>query len=90
VKIDPAREVLFGPMDWEEKWNLTPRNLIMNVLTHNTMRNARFTSRRGPDDATAILVFDADNVASWFIATWNGSPRTGYEICTARPMSLNA
>ncbi|KAJ7215221.1 hypothetical protein B0H12DRAFT_1079079 [Mycena haematopus] len=84
VRIDPAREVLLGPMDWEAKWNQTPRNLVLAVLGHATMRTARFTSRRGHDDVTAVIVFDAANVAEWFIGTWNGSPRTGFEQCTAR------
>ncbi|KAJ7870573.1 hypothetical protein B0H14DRAFT_3860914 [Mycena olivaceomarginata] len=35
------------------------------------MRKARFTSRRGPDDATAVLVFQEAAHASWFIDGWN-------------------
>ncbi|KAJ7430197.1 hypothetical protein B0H11DRAFT_2299693 [Mycena galericulata] len=35
------------------------------------MRNAPFTSRRGPDDATAVLVFQEAAHASWFIDAWN-------------------
>ncbi|KAJ7939881.1 hypothetical protein B0H13DRAFT_2299924 [Mycena leptocephala] len=35
------------------------------------MRNARFTSRRGPDDATAVFVFQEAAHASRFIDAWN-------------------
>ncbi|KAJ7929862.1 hypothetical protein B0H13DRAFT_2310251 [Mycena leptocephala] len=31
VKVDPAREVLFGPMNWGVKWNCTPHDLIVSV-----------------------------------------------------------
>jgi hypothetical protein len=48
------QEVLFGPMDWEKKWHIRPRNLIMSVIA--TMRSACFTSRKGLDDETAVLV----------------------------------
>jgi hypothetical protein len=83
--------VLFGPVDWEGKWNRTPYQLIHSILGANTMRNARFTSRRGPDDSTAVVVFDADahRDAAWFIAAWNASTRAGYECCAARPMTFN-
>ncbi|KAJ6532630.1 hypothetical protein B0H19DRAFT_1081663 [Mycena capillaripes] len=64
VRVDPVCEVIFGPMDWEGNWDRTLHNLIMSVSSHNTMRTTQFTSRRGSDDTTAILVFDADNVAS--------------------------
>ncbi|KAJ7092171.1 hypothetical protein C8R44DRAFT_990315 [Mycena epipterygia] len=54
-----------------------PRNLISNVLT-KTIRSVRYTSRRGSDDATAILIFDADTVAAtWFIHVWNNAARSG-------------
>ncbi|KAJ7846446.1 hypothetical protein B0H13DRAFT_1907780 [Mycena leptocephala] len=83
VAIDPACEVLFGPMDWEKKWHLSPCNLIMSVLA--SMRSTRFTSRKGLDDDTAILVFEAESVATWFIAAWNSATRVGYECCVAHP-----
>ncbi|KAJ7822331.1 hypothetical protein B0H14DRAFT_3875593 [Mycena olivaceomarginata] len=79
----PARELRLGPMDWEKKWHVTPRNLILSVLA--TMRSARFTSRKGPDDETAVLVFEAESVATWFTAAWNNNSRVGYECCVARP-----
>ncbi|KAJ7097337.1 hypothetical protein C8R44DRAFT_989056 [Mycena epipterygia] len=57
--------------------NHFPRNLISNVLT-KTMHGVCYTSRRGSDDATAILIFDADTVAAtWFIHTWNNAARPG-------------
>ncbi|KAF8172020.1 hypothetical protein K438DRAFT_1852098 [Mycena galopus ATCC 62051] len=89
VPPNPAREVLFGPMNWEKKWNRNPHNLIMNTLGPNTMRGVHFSSRRGADDDTVIVVFEAETVANWFVTTWNASSRLGYEICTARPQSLN-
>ncbi|KAJ7852203.1 hypothetical protein B0H14DRAFT_3866131 [Mycena olivaceomarginata] len=60
-----------GPMDWERNWNRTPLQLINNIIGQPTMRNARFTSRRGSDDATAVLVFQEAAHASWFIDAWN-------------------
>ncbi|KAJ7258045.1 hypothetical protein B0H12DRAFT_1070273 [Mycena haematopus] len=89
VRVDPAREVLFGPMNWEGKWNRNPLLVINNVISQNTMRAARFVSRRGADDSIAVLVFDADAHAAWFIGAWNASSRVGYEVCVARPMPLN-
>ncbi|KAF8211894.1 hypothetical protein K438DRAFT_1751497 [Mycena galopus ATCC 62051] len=89
VPPNPAREVLFGPMNWEKKWNRNPHNLIMNTLGPTTMRGVHFSSRRGADDDTVIVVFEAETVANWFVTTWNASSRLGYEICTARPQSLN-
>ncbi|KAJ6527613.1 hypothetical protein DFH09DRAFT_1371392 [Mycena vulgaris] len=88
VRIDPAREVLFGPMTWAGNCHFAPRNLIIHVLGANNIRAARFTSRKGPDDFTAVLVFEADAVASWFVTTWNDSPRAGYKVCLARPTPL--
>jgi hypothetical protein len=79
--------VLLGPLNWEGKFNRAPHNLIMSVLGHNVMRTARFSSRRGPDEYTVIVTFEADAHAAWFITTWNGTPRMGYEICTARAAS---
>ncbi|KAJ7036716.1 hypothetical protein C8F04DRAFT_1094184 [Mycena alexandri] len=32
VHIDPAREVLLGPMDWEKVHHKPPRQLILNVV----------------------------------------------------------
>lgn len=90
VRVDPACEVLFGPMDWEKNFHQTPRNLISNILGYNTIQSARFTSRKSSDESTVVLVFEASAIATWFIATWNGAPRPGYEICVARPMFLNA
>ncbi|KAJ6574595.1 hypothetical protein B0H19DRAFT_1124878 [Mycena capillaripes] len=75
--------VLFGPMDWDKKWHLAPRNLILSVIA--TMRSARITSRKGPDEETAVLVFEAESVATWFIEAWNTNSRVGYECCIARP-----
>ncbi|KAJ6449806.1 hypothetical protein DFH09DRAFT_1352534 [Mycena vulgaris] len=89
VKIDPTREVLLGPMTWQGNCHSAPRNLVTAVLGVNTMRSARFTSRKGPDDFTAVLVFEADTVASWFVTTWNEHVRAGYEVCVARAMPLN-
>ncbi|KAJ7900927.1 hypothetical protein B0H14DRAFT_2670341 [Mycena olivaceomarginata] len=87
VRVDPSREVLLGPLNWEGKFNRAPHNLIMSVLGHNVMRTARFSSRRGPDEYTVIVTFEADVHAAWFITTWNDTPRMGYEICTARAAS---
>ncbi|KAJ7719575.1 hypothetical protein B0H16DRAFT_1606138 [Mycena metata] len=86
VHVDSAREVLFGPLDWEGNHKNTPRNLILNVLSNVNMRNARFTSRKGGDEESAILTFDAPAVAEWFTTTWNSSSRVGYTVCVARPM----
>ncbi|KAJ6530505.1 hypothetical protein DFH09DRAFT_1184105 [Mycena vulgaris] len=83
VRIDPAREVLFGPMTWAGNCHFAPRNLVNHVLGANNIRAARFTSRKGPNDLTAVLVFGADAVASWFVTTWNDSPRPGYEGSSA-------
>jgi hypothetical protein len=68
-------------MDWEGQWNRNPLTLIDSVIGGDTIRAARFTSRKGPEDATAILVFDADAHASWFIGAWNTNARVGYECC---------
>ncbi|KAJ7167878.1 hypothetical protein C8R46DRAFT_1094389 [Mycena filopes] len=83
VHVPPTREVLFGPMNWENNHKNTPRQLILNVLANVNMRSARFSARKGDDDQTAVLTFDADAVAQWFIATWNASSRVGFEICIA-------
>ncbi|KAJ6607709.1 hypothetical protein B0H10DRAFT_2013990 [Mycena sp. CBHHK59/15] len=82
ARIDPAREVLFGPIDWEKNWNHSPRVLISSVPNLN-MKGARYTSRRGPDDTFVILVFEADTVADWFVKAWNENPRIAYELCFA-------
>ncbi|KAJ7803965.1 hypothetical protein B0H14DRAFT_3883785 [Mycena olivaceomarginata] len=60
-----------GPMDWEKNWKPHPFQLINNIIGQPTMRKARFTSRRGPDDATAVLVFQEAAHASWFIDAWS-------------------
>ncbi|KAJ7790714.1 hypothetical protein B0H14DRAFT_3501377 [Mycena olivaceomarginata] len=67
--------VLFWPMDWEGQWNRNPLTLIDRVIGGNAVRAARFTSRSGTEDATAILIFDADARASWFIGAWNAMPQ---------------
>ncbi|KAJ7756097.1 hypothetical protein DFH07DRAFT_1027791 [Mycena maculata] len=86
----PLLAVLLGPMDWRNNFHQAPRNLVTSVLGANMIRPAPFKSRKGPDDVTAVLVFEADTVAQWFITTWNDNPRISYEICVARPMPLNA
>ncbi|KAJ7247501.1 hypothetical protein C8J57DRAFT_1359127 [Mycena rebaudengoi] len=89
VPPNPAREAGLGPMDWQGDYGRAPRNLILAVLGKETMRTARFTSRKGADAQNVIVVFEADSVASWFIQAWNSNPRRGYECCFASPMPLN-
>ncbi|KAJ7081486.1 hypothetical protein C8R44DRAFT_905282 [Mycena epipterygia] len=88
VRPDPTREVQFGPMDWQRNFTQFPRNLISNVLT-TTMYRVRYTSRRGADDATAILVFEADTIATWFIHTWNNHARPGWNINGAFSLQMS-
>ncbi|KAJ7672025.1 hypothetical protein B0H17DRAFT_1208818 [Mycena rosella] len=78
-----------GPPPPDGLVHQAPRNLITTVIGVNTMHTARFSSRKGPDDDTAIIVFQAEAVAAWFVATWNANPRIGYEVCAARGRSLN-
>ncbi|KAJ7024677.1 hypothetical protein C8F04DRAFT_1301826 [Mycena alexandri] len=86
-RIDPAREVLFGPMSWSKEpkeLQQQPRSLINNVLGFPLMRPVRYNSRKGTDDATVVLSFESDEVAKWFVGTWNNNSRFGYEVCVAR------
>ncbi|KAJ7679952.1 hypothetical protein B0H17DRAFT_1206245 [Mycena rosella] len=53
---------------------------LLTISAHGlkpTMCTARFSSRKGPDDDTAIIAFQAEAVAAWFVATWNANPRIG-------------
>ncbi|KAJ7156752.1 hypothetical protein C8R46DRAFT_1294496 [Mycena filopes] len=86
-KSVPSREALFGPVTWgkdAKDIHQQPRQLVNSVLGFSLMRSVRYSSRRGPDDFTAILVFEADEVAQWFVTTWNNNPRLSYEIVVAR------
>ncbi|KAJ7758459.1 hypothetical protein DFH07DRAFT_958304 [Mycena maculata] len=85
VRVDPTREVLPRPMDWRNNFHQAPHNLVTSVLGANMIRLAPFKSCKGPDDVTAVLVFEADTVVQWFITTWNDNPRILYEICVTRP-----
>ncbi|KAJ7822997.1 hypothetical protein B0H14DRAFT_3470370 [Mycena olivaceomarginata] len=86
-RVDPAREVLFGPITWGRGLrdiHQQPRQPINNVLDFAMMRTVRYSSRKGADDFTAVLVFESDDVAKWFVTTWNTNPRVSYEVCVAR------
>ncbi|KAJ7159531.1 hypothetical protein C8R46DRAFT_1354241 [Mycena filopes] len=86
-KSVPSREALFGPVTWgkdAKDIHQQPRQLVNSVLGFSLMRSVRYSSRRGPDNFTAILVFEADEVAQWFVTTWNNNPRLSYEIVVAR------
>jgi hypothetical protein len=74
-------------MAWAGNFHAAPRNLINSVLGMPAMRSVRLTSRRGDDDNHAILMFDAESVAMWFINTWNDNPRIQYECCVASPLN---
>ncbi|KAJ7279386.1 hypothetical protein C8J57DRAFT_1570045 [Mycena rebaudengoi] len=87
VRPDRARQAHLGPMTWSGNFHAAPRNLILNVLGSNTTRNVHFTSRKGSDEHTALLTFEADTVATWFISTWNNNPRASYEVCVASPLN---
>ncbi|KAJ7271624.1 hypothetical protein C8J57DRAFT_1226208 [Mycena rebaudengoi] len=58
VKPDRARLAHLGPMLWSGNFHAAPLNLI---LGSNTMRNVRFTLRKGADDHTALLTFEAES-----------------------------
>ncbi|KAJ7251071.1 hypothetical protein C8J57DRAFT_1354141 [Mycena rebaudengoi] len=77
-----------GPMAWKGNFGAAPRNLVLAVLGTNTMRGVRYTTRRGSDDHTALLTFDADAVATWFINAWNDNTRVGYEVCYASSLNV--
>ncbi|KAJ7239120.1 hypothetical protein C8J57DRAFT_1373063 [Mycena rebaudengoi] len=84
----PGRQVQLGPMVWKGNFGAAPRNLVLAVLGTNTMRGVRYTTRRGSDDHTALLTFDADAVATLFINAWNDNTCVGYEVCYASSLNV--
>ncbi|KAJ7073845.1 hypothetical protein C8F01DRAFT_1098516 [Mycena amicta] len=71
--VDPRREVALMPHAWPIP--KSARDWILDVMTRDVMRNARFTVRRGRDSQEIIMTFEAENMAAWFIGAWNGSNR---------------
>ncbi|KAJ7459614.1 hypothetical protein B0H11DRAFT_2059259 [Mycena galericulata] len=84
VRVDPAREVLFGPVDWDGNHFNAPRALIASILGTTAMRGVSLKSRKAHDDTFVVLTFEADTVADWFVNAWNLKPRMTFEGCVAR------
>ncbi|KAJ7074688.1 hypothetical protein C8F01DRAFT_1101482 [Mycena amicta] len=71
--VDPRHEVALMPYAWPVP--KSTRDWILDVMTRDVMRSARFTVRRGRDSQEIIMTFEAENMAAWFIGAWNGSNR---------------
>jgi hypothetical protein len=81
---DPARELVFGPVNWKKNINSECRTIIAEGMkTRPNMRG--FYTRRGPDNQYIICGFETAGATDWFVNTWMSERSGRWSSVVARP-----
>ncbi|KAJ7473412.1 hypothetical protein FB451DRAFT_1558639 [Mycena latifolia] len=92
AKVDPSREVLFGPMLFSDQPSAVKGDMIR--LIEKVIPSAgrlNFRLRRAADKNHTICVFESDDIADWIVDQWTATngKRGEFEVIIAQSMRPN-